>query len=32
MNSEHNPIEAYPHWWRLLFGRVVPASVSPPDR
>ncbi|MFE1597258.1 cytochrome o ubiquinol oxidase subunit I [Methylobacterium sp. ID0610] len=23
MNSEPNPIDAYPHWWRLLFGRFT---------
>jgi cytochrome o ubiquinol oxidase subunit 1 len=27
MNSEHNPIEAYPHWWRLLFGRFTIESL-----
>ncbi|TGE00060.1 cytochrome o ubiquinol oxidase subunit I [Methylobacterium nonmethylotrophicum] len=27
MNSEHNPIEAYPHWWRLLFGRFTLESL-----
>ncbi|KTS29060.1 cytochrome o ubiquinol oxidase subunit I [Methylobacterium indicum] len=27
MNSEPNPIDTYPHWWRLLFGRFTLESL-----